>query len=207
MRITLSLLTLLATVAAAHAAPPAVPATPAAVNDLILVQPFVLQQGYQHAWSAEKVQVRSGYLVVLKVNPDLVYPRQTPEPILYAGRQTVERINVGYPSGVVVGIVPGDNDLSRVTFWFGTPGLPEEVTASTIQAERRLAENAGLKPFAAEKVQTATRAGGEPLRLADQDALYRHAAKLIEKYSPEEKDLAQGKQAPRVGQDPPRVDK
>jgi hypothetical protein len=157
------------------------------VEDIVYAAPFVLEQGYVSDWRLERPLVTRGHLVVLRVAPDLVYPRQTAEPILYAGEQTVERLNVGYPSGYVVAIVPGTADLARVPIWFGTPGLPESVDAGTVRAERSRAEAAGIAPVAPDRIRSVLR---KPLAVADKSALLREAGALVQLYAPDESERA-----------------
>ena len=180
---------------------PAVPATPAAIDGLIYARPFTLEKGYNFEWRAEKPQVTEGYILVLKVNPDLVYARQCAEPVLYVGNQTAERVNVGYESGHVIAIVPGkikDMDLSKTPIWFGTPELPERCTAQTIATEKNLAKKAGIKPPTEAEVATAKKEGGkEPLKVKDRYELRRSMADLITRYAPDETDLANGLRVPR----------
>ena len=85
--------------AGALAQTPPIPPVPAAV-DLVYAAPFTLQQGFRSDWRNDRPIVTGGYLMVLRVNPNLVYPRQVSQPVLYAGVQTAERINVGYTSGL-----------------------------------------------------------------------------------------------------------
>ncbi len=132
----------------------------------------------------------SGVLLVLKVNPELVYPRQAAEPVLYVGDQTAERLNVGYRSGYVVAIVSGPVDLTEAPIWFGTPELPEQVDADRIRSERALAESARIEPFGAVKIHDALARGGNRLEIGDRTGLLRHVVPLIVKYSPAEKSLA-----------------
>jgi hypothetical protein len=173
--------------AAAVAGVPPVPATPAAVQDVVYAAPFVLNEGYTSDWRLERPRVTRGHLVVLKVAPDFVYPRQTAEPVLYAGDQTVERLNVGYRSGYVVAIVPGTADLSRVPIWFGTPALPESVDASAVRSEHARALAAGIRPLSADRVRAALR---EPLELHDKLDLLREAGALVQLYASDETDRA-----------------
>ncbi len=173
--------------AVASAGVPPVPATPAGVEDVVYAAPFVLEQGYVSDWRLERPLVTRGHLVVLRVAPDLVYPRQTAEPILYAGEQTVERLNVGYPSGYVVAIVPGTADLARVPIWFGTPGLPESVDAGTVRAERSRAEASGIAPVPPDRIRSVLR---KPLAVADKSALLREAGALVQLYAPDESERA-----------------
>lgn len=163
--------------------------TPAAVEDVVLIQPFTLKESYRHDWRAERPWVASGTLVVFKVNPDYVFPRNAAEPVLYAGFQTAQRLNYGNESGYVVAIIPGDIDLSREPVWFGDRQLPEWVNAQTIEAQRAKADRAGIKPFDAEKVRAVTR---ERVGSGDLASLLREqVAELVLKYSPQEKALAE----------------
>jgi hypothetical protein len=180
---------------------PAIPPTPAPVLDVVSIQPFQLETPAVHLWRAEKPTMRSGYLVVLKVDPALVYPRQSAEPVLYVGRQTAERVNVGYESGHVVAIVPAVIDprhpdyvdLSKQLFWFGTPELPERVDARRIAAEHQAAVEAGIQPFEAKKLAAARQLGGEFNRQATKRTLLHDALRrLVRRYSPQEAELVDG---------------
>ncbi len=175
------------TAVSASAAPPAVPATPARVDDLVYAAPFTLREGYAHDWRAERPLVTRGYLVVLRVQPALVYPRQVAEPVLYVGNQTAERLNVGYRSGHVVAIVPGDVDLKTAPLWFGTPALPEQVNASAIDVERLRAARAGIRAVPTRLVARAVRV---PLALGSKADLLREAGALVDLYASDEEDLA-----------------
>jgi hypothetical protein len=195
------LVALLVVQLALHAAPPAVPATPAPVLELLSARPFTLAQTYRHDWRRERPAVESGYLLVLKVDPDLVYPRQTEEPVLYVGPQTAERVNVGHRSGHVVAIVPTPLDdredpafvdLERAVIFFGAPAMPERVDAEAIQREDERAVAAGLKPLGRERLSAARRRGGARLELANKKELLAEAMQLVKTHSPAERDLADG---------------
>jgi hypothetical protein len=177
--------------AAAGDAPPDIKKliTPAPVADVVLIQPFTLKESYRHDWRAERPLVSSGTLVVFKVNPDYVFPRNAAEFVLYAGYQTAQRLNYGNESGYVIAIIPGDIDLAREPVWFGDRQLPEWVDAKTIEAQRAKADRAGIKPFDAEKVRSVTR---ERVGSSDLASLLREqVAELVLKYSPQEKALAE----------------
>ena len=193
-------ITLMIVAGAAADVPPPVPNTPAAVDQVVYARPFRLDEGYKFEWCAERPLVTEGYVLVLKVNPDLVYARQALEPVLYVGNTTAERVNQGNPSGYVVAIVPGPVDkidLSQTRIWFGTPELPERCTSNTIAAENVKAARAAIQPLPAEQVKAAQKVGGDVLRAADRYTLRRELAGLIQKYSPEEKDLINGLLVPR----------
>ena len=169
---------------------PAIPATPAAVEDLVYARKFTLQEGFKFRWCNEKPTVTSGHLLVLKVNPDLVFARQLAEPVLYVGEQTAERLNIGYRSGHVIAIAPGAPDLTKALMWFGTPELPERVDAEMAKAELDLARAAGIEPFSAKKIEAALARGGEELQGSNVVDVLRVAAELLRQYSPVEDERA-----------------
>jgi len=177
--------------AAVASPPPALPETPASVEALVYAQPFSLEEGYEFSWRAERPIVVEGYLLVLKVNPDLVHPRQVAEAVLYVGDQTVERVNLGHQSGHVIAIVPEKVDLTEAAIWFGTPQLPALVDAEIVAAEQAKAATAGIEPFASKAVDASLRAGGEEMTFADHTDMLRHIATLIQQYSPQERVLAE----------------
>jgi hypothetical protein len=168
--------------------------TPSAVIDVVYVQPFSLKTGYTHFWREEKPFVKSGTLAVFKVNPNLVYPRNALEPVLYVANQTAERLNFGNESGYVVAIIPGEVDLSNSRAWFGTPELPERVSEKTIKLEAELAEKGNIKQLDPDTVRKVTQ---QYLDVPDLATLLRdHAAELVLKYSPQEKALAEAWRLP-----------
>lgn len=187
----------LVTAATVTAAPPAIPQTPVGVQDILFAQPFTIKQGYEYDWSAERPMITSGQIVVFQVNPDLVYPRQTSEPVLYVGSMPAERLNVGYLSGRVVAIVPDSldpatgkmvpQDLSKA--WFGQPLEGKAPDARIVAEEAQLAAKAGVKALSADKVQLARQAGGEVAKLERKHQVLGIAGRLLEQYSPDEVDL------------------
>lgn len=170
---------------------PAIPDTPAAVNDVLFIKHFTVKEGYFHYWRKDQPVVHEGTLMVLSVDPALVHPRNTAEPVLFVGNQTAERFNFGATSGMVIAIVPGIVDAKTSPIWFGTPQLPDQVTENIIQSERAIAENAGIKPLAADKVDAAAKIGGEPLSLENLADLKVEAAKLVMKYAPEDREFVE----------------
>lgn len=177
-------------------------ATPAAAIDILEIQPFRLREGYQYDWLENRPYVSDGLLVVLRVDPSHVLPRDVAEPVLYAGDRTVQRLNQGHGSGYVIGIIPGDIDLTAEPIWFGRPELPERVTPDVIKAERTLAESAGIKPFPADRIKNALRGAIEADDLA---ALLRGpAADLVLEYAPDERALAETWRLPTTGETVPR---
>ena len=174
-----------------------VPATPSAVIDILEIQPFRLRVGYHHNWLQSRPFVSEGLLVVLRVDASQVVPRETAEPVLYAGDRTVQRLNQGNGSGYVIGIIPGVIDLASAPIWFGRPDLPGRVTPKIISDERTLADSAGIKPFSADKIAAARREAIETDTLST--LLRGPAADLVLKYSPDEKHLADTWRLPTTG--------
>jgi hypothetical protein len=160
------------------------PEEPVSVEDILYARPFALEQGYASAWQKERPVVTSGFIVVLRVDPALVMPRAARQPVLYAGRHTVEPITSGYPSGILAAIVPGPVDLRNAGIWFGEPGLPEAVDAAAIRANVARAEETGIRPLPSDRVEHALSLGGETLSVPDRAALLRQARALVRPYLP-----------------------
>lgn len=178
------------------------PATPAPVLDIVEIQPFRLKTAYRNDWMQSRPLVSTGLLVVLRVDPQYVVPRNVAEPVLYAGDRTVQRLSQGDRSGYVIGIIPGEINLAAAPIWFGRPQLPERVTPQVIREEQALAGRIEIRPFSQEKIQRATR---KAIEAADLAALLRGpAADLVLKYSPDEKHLAETWRLPVTGSAVPR---
>ncbi|HVP13395.1 MAG TPA: hypothetical protein VMV94_19640 [Phycisphaerae bacterium] len=181
-----------------------IPATPARVDDVMYARRFTLGEGYRYIRSKERPWVTKGMLLVLKVDPALVVPRDIAMPVLYVGEQPVERLNRGNESGYVIVVVPGDVDLGTTLIWFGDPDSPHQVDSAKAKVQRGLAEAAGIKPFSAERVKSALSAGGEPMAAADMRTVLREeVAGLILKYSPQERPLAEDYRAPDLKRSSP----
>lgn len=169
------------------------------VYAILAAQPFVLDRPWRHTWRKEQPQFDAGWLVVLSVDPTLVVPRQIEEPVLYAGAQTVERVNIGEESGHVVAILPSARDargnvaldLASTPFYFGPNELPERVTELEARTQLARAITKGVLPLAVPKI-------GETLHLPSRDELDQRAALLILEHAPDEYDRANGMLAPRV---------
>ncbi len=178
------------------------PATPAPVRNLLVAQPFTLETPFINTFSKAKERVSNGVLIVVEVDPALVIPRNSLEPVLYAGNVAVQRLNHGERSGRVIGIVPGTLNLTTAPIWFGTPELPERVTQNTIQYERGLAEKAGVRAFPAARLDSIQR---PVIAAKDLATLLRTvAADLVYEYSPQEKHLADSWRLPEAKAVPKR---
>ncbi|HWR77489.1 MAG TPA: hypothetical protein VN283_09830 [Thiobacillus sp.] len=179
----------------------ALPATPAAIKGILAARRFTLETPFPYTWTKEPIMVSTGVLVVLEVDPAYVVPRDTLEPVLYAGNVPVQRLNHGHRSGRVIGIVPGNIDLASTPIWFGSPELPERVTPSIAQSERTLAEKIGVHALPKARINAVQR---PPVIAKDLATLLRTvAADLVLEFSPQEKDLAESWRLP-VAKAPPK---
>ena len=164
--------------------------------ELVHAQRFTVQQPYQHVYRAEKPWVGDGWLLVLRSNPELLAPQQNKQPVLYVGGETADRMNFGDESGHLVVIVPGDFRLQDAPIFFGSAGLAEEATHRTIQAELAAARARGIAAHDDDKVTAVTVPG--VLEFADDYRLRMHAIDLVERFSPQERDLIEGWRAPLI---------
>jgi hypothetical protein len=184
--------------------PPPLPlALPAGGIDVLYARPFTLQVPALHAWEAAQPRYDAGWVVVLGVDPQLVVPRQTAEPILFVGDRTAERVNFGHESGRVVAIVPSARDasgraaldLSAAPIYFGAAGLPEQVDAARASAELAAARARGVQPPSAAALTGITH---PQVDFTDDWDLRLWCSDLIERWSPQEADLVAGLRAPRL---------
>ncbi|HIF40724.1 MAG TPA: hypothetical protein EYQ74_06470 [Planctomycetes bacterium] len=165
------------------------------VWDLLVAVPFRVDEPFTHWWRAERPEVRAGHLLVLAVDPIVVRPRQSAEPILFVGDETAERVNAGFEDGALIVIVPAlagtdgwpMTELAGQPMWFGEPGLPEQVDAAAIREARRLVPD--LIGFSEARVNQALTAGGNGLRCQDQAQLYLYAADWIERFAPADRHI------------------
>lgn len=182
----------------------AMPPTPMAVKGVLVAQRFSLSTPYLYTWAQTPRRVDAGTLVVIEVDPAYATPRDTLEPVLYAGDVAVHRLNRGNVSGRVIGIVPGEVDLRTTPIWFGSPHLPERLTPETIARERASAEKAGIRALPQARIAAADRPTTTATDLA---ALLRDvAAELVLRYAPEDKRIADGWRLP-VAKPRPRRDR
>jgi hypothetical protein len=163
--------------------------------ELVEVVPFTLARPAIHEWRAERPTYDQGYLVVLRAHPDVLIRRQGPELVLYAGAETVERVNGGERSGHLVGIVPGPIDLAAAPFHFGEAALPEAITRDEAQRQLARARSMGARDPGAARIAALT---APTVELSDSYEIQLIAADLVEKHSPDERDLVRGLRAPLV---------
>ena len=163
--------------------------------EVVHAQRFELQAPYTHWWRKERPKVAAGWLLVLDVEPDMVRPTQNAQPVLYVGTQTAERINIGYQSGKLVVLVPGNADLTETPIFFGAPALPEQIGVTEIEADVAAAALRGVVPPEREQVFAVVQ---DTLRFADDHQLRLAAADLIERFAPDESDLVRGMRVPLV---------
>lgn len=166
--------------------------------DIVRIQPFRLEKSFKFDWRSERPDVSTGLLIVIKVDTSQVRPTNDLQPVLYAGNQTVQRINEGYESGYLIGIIPGPIDLSKEPVWFGTKDLPERIDAKKIRAERAKAISSGIRPMKADDLKSRTK---DMAAVPDLTTLLRkYAADLILEFSPQEKHIVEAWRLPETRQ-------
>lgn len=180
--------------------PPELPAAPAkSPITVVEAREFDLGAKTTHFWRKEQPQYDRGLVVVLKVDPTLVHPRQSAEPVLYVGGQTAERVNLGHESGHVIAIVPfvddAKIDLAVAPIFFGTAELPERIDGVRAAEELAAAIRAGAKAPGASAIAAVTQPS---VSFADDYELKLFCSDLIAQYSPTEIDLVNGLRVPRL---------
>ncbi len=177
------------------------PPTPAPVEQIVYARPFTVETPFINTHSSDRAEASEGVPVVLQVDPAYIDPRDAVlNPVLYAGDTAVIRLNRGYESGHVIGIVPGDVDLASAPIWFGSPELPERLTPASMKKERDQAERAGIRPFPTERIAEVRQA---PLSATEVAELLREvAAPLVYEYAPQDRELADTWRLPVAGETP-----
>ena len=167
--------------------------TPTPIKGILAAQRFTLAEPYRDTWALDKSTISAGTLLVLDVDPKLVAPRESLNPVLYVGGKPTMKLNNGDMSGHVLVIVPASIDVARAQIWFSAPDLPEALTTAKVNTEKLRAERAFATQGAV--ATQSSRAAALPQRAAVQAtnlaALLRDAAApLIDEFSPQDKDVA-----------------
>ncbi len=149
---------------------------PSAVQDVLFAQP--LHAGPRATPTTGRPSGPpsiSGQLVVLQVNPDLVYPRQSAEPVLYVGGMLRRAAQHRLPPRAAWS--PSSPTAWRrraklvrqdlIKAWFGHPPLPSKTADARIVAQEGPAGRQVRDSFpAADQVRHAQVAGGDAAKLA-----------------------------------------
>lgn len=171
-------------------------ALPLPADDVLALRVFTVAEARPYPWMQGHAPITSGLLIALEVEPALALPRQVAEPVIYVGDVPAERLNVGWPSGRLLLLVPGAPELEALPVFFGPPELPERIDAAHATADLALARDLGIAPFGADRIEAAFAAGGEPLALPDSRALDHAIADWIDAWAPGEAERAEGLRAP-----------
>jgi hypothetical protein len=169
---------------------------PLPADGVLALRAFSLEQARPYPSMMGHAPFTGGLLIAIEVEPALALPRQVAEPVIYVGDVPAERLNVGWPSGRLLLLVPGQPDLSAVPVFFGPPELPERIDSAHATADLALARDVGLVPFAQVRIDAAFVAGGEPLALRDSRALDHAIADWIDAWAPDEAERAASMRAP-----------
>lgn len=141
-----------------------------AVRSVLSATTFTLATPYRYEWSADAVDVTSGTLLVLGVDPTWLVPSNTRQPTLFAGALPVERLGTGYPDGHLVVVVPSVVDLARAPLYFSGYDLPERIDSAAGKRALDAASTAGCAPLPIPAQKA--------LSLPGRTALLDHAARL-----------------------------
>jgi hypothetical protein len=182
---------------------------------LVHAQPFVLEQPYTHEYRSERPLVASGWIVVLETDADRLFLRQTHNPVLMGGAQTLERVNHGNQSGRLVALLPApidasgevSLDLHDVPLWFAWDEavpedeklLPEQMDAQILRRELAKAKRLGARPRPEAEVDAALAAGGGTIYVLDRVELQPFLADLLDVHSPQETELIGSLRMPVLG--------
>jgi hypothetical protein len=174
---------------------------------LLFAQPVHLDQAYDYQWLKDGPSVSAGWLLAVSTDPAVATVTNTHDELLFVGATPLERMNEASQSGVVIGFVPsavkadGTLALDLATtpiFWAKPEILPEAMTAADAEATLAAATQAGVAAQSKSVVQRAQADAAGALYVEGQGTLYRYAADVIERFSPEETDLISGLRAPLV---------
>lgn len=187
-------------------------AVPVPIGKILAAKPFILEQGYESDWRAERPIVRSGWLLVIEADRATARPRQTAMPVLFVGDQIAERLNDGGPAPDAVDetnvrlvvVVPaglGKDGAVLVPLkdrpaFFGSAMLPEQVDAHRATMELEAAVQAGLVAPSPEAWNAAAAKGGDVLRVRSRTELMHASGALVRQWSPtehEQADLLEGR--------------
>ena len=182
---------LLGSLAMAQDQPATAVGTHSGVSGLVLARPFTLAQPATYSWVKGQPSYDAGWLLVVRVEPELIRPRQVGVQVLYAGTTPIELLNDGYPSGVAIGLVPASVDLEHAPIFFGPTTLPERVDAAYGAEVLATAKARGFAGPSAAEWAAARTAGGSPSRVDDRGDLQHQAADLIDAYAPSEHERAE----------------
>ncbi|MFN0057939.1 MAG: hypothetical protein ACKVX7_05715 [Planctomycetota bacterium] len=188
-----TLLLALAPIAHAQNSAPVVPEDHGTgVQGLLYARSFSVETPFTYWWTAEQPQITTGTLLVLEVESYYAYPRQVGMPVLYVGDKPAMLLNVGYTSGRLIVLVPGEIDLATTRIWFGSQELPERVDAARGAAELAAAERLGVGAiFNAQQIAVAAETGGEPITTSSLEYVLLEVADLIDRYSMDEAGQAE----------------
>lgn len=144
----------------------------AAEPEVVATTPFVLDAPYRDAYRADHPAVSAGTLVLLRVEAGTWQAKAVDNPVLWAGPRPVAI--AARTSTCLAAIVPSDVDLASEPLFRGPADLPERVTASRGADVRKDAVDAGAKPAAPLGARRP-----DPVRLADEGAIYAEAARRV----------------------------
>ncbi|HET9481774.1 MAG TPA: hypothetical protein VFP98_08465, partial [Candidatus Polarisedimenticolia bacterium] len=107
--------------------------TPRAPLELVLARPYEVEEPMPFWVDGKEVEVRRGWILVLRADLELLEPCDAPDHLLFVDGCVAQRINSGYRDGHLV-VVTAEADLARALVWFGPRRLPWEAGADFLKS-------------------------------------------------------------------------
>lgn len=132
---------------------PAIPATPAPAGEILWARAFEVEEPWTSDFRADHPTIRHGFIVVLKTDAAMAFPRQVACPVLMAGEMPCEVIDpvAGSEYVVALAVVPNaaeawdpEPDFTTLDLCWCAPALPEQVTPESAAKSFSNARTAGV---------------------------------------------------------------
>ena len=161
----------------------AAPATDIAIKYAQVVD---IEESFVYQWSAEKEAISAATVLVLEIASNKVGLPPVGAPTLFVGGVPAARVHPGGPDNHVVVYVPGRPDLTKTPVFWGPSVLPERVTRH--MGEQYTADIGGQSVGG----NTVNEVLQPTISVANETALFRHMAVLIDRYAPKDGAYADG---------------
>lgn len=131
---------------------------PVELSSLVLTTKFELRDAYRDRFNDDRPAIDRGVVAVIQTVPQFVTTRAEAMPVLYADGDVVEWQTIDESRGLIVAIIPGEQDLASTRLWFGGPEFMESVDSQRRAAERdradayRISSPSALTRLSAERV-------------------------------------------------------
>ncbi len=162
---------------------------PRAPLDLLYAREYEVERAMTFCAGGEALEVKKGYILVIKADLDLLQPLNSPDFLLLGETAALHKVNSGYKDGHLVIVTPA-LDLEKALVFFGERMVPERMTKDFCDQQLAAARKRGIKPFTRSKVEAARKLAGAKLKVKDMNELWFETRSLILEYAPAERDMA-----------------